>query len=656
MFNGDVGGVSGGNNVQWNKKLAEELDAADGKKDGKIKASIWNGFMEKTGSSGKHIKNFINIDNASRSFNYYDKTKDSGKVDWGNWENMLTEYKQDLGLEVTPKEDPKVDPKTDPEEDPKVDPKTDPKQDPKTEPTQEQKEAFKKLDESGVLDTKPHTPEALKSGGFGANPSGLASQKDENGLYYALDMNGGKTYFNEKGESIRISEFEAGMVEGGKVEVTYTSADGKTQNHIIYGEDDKPIQGVVTVKDGDNFTTMSYKIDADGNKVLTSSVSGNDNGVIPPEADLRTKYDVEENVAKLVKEQGYKLQSDKDGVQVYTSDSGKKLTVTKNNDGTTTLLKESADAKPQDAITVDQDGYITQSSEFRYGAETNSQIEIRRNYFKDGSIQKIAFVDGKQMDDFYDGELPEIGELQYMVKDSPAKLLNSKFPTEEELLKAGYKKNETMMTMNGGILYENSQTGESIIVTEFDHSIDYRNGNIRQTQYYDKDGNITSGRITETQGNGAFKVFEYDNSDNGKLEVNSYIHHDAPTSNIDFAADALDGHANSIAEFKKTLGCPEDLTFELPQLTTNVENYRGEHGSADGNFNMKVDIDANGNVKITYAKKQSDGTFKDIGTIALTKEDSPGSLRGYDYKFEGTNLITGESTDISHASWEDGNC
>ncbi len=40
MYNGDVGGVSGGNNAQWNKKLAEQLDAADGKKDGKISASV----------------------------------------------------------------------------------------------------------------------------------------------------------------------------------------------------------------------------------------------------------------------------------------------------------------------------------------------------------------------------------------------------------------------------------------------------------------------------------------------------------------------------------------------------------------------------------------------------------------------------------------
>lgn len=93
MYNGDVGGVSGGNNnIHWNRNLAEKLDAADGKKDGKINASVWNSFLDKVGSSGNRINNFINIDNASKSFNYYDTKKDSGKVQWDNWESMYNDF------------------------------------------------------------------------------------------------------------------------------------------------------------------------------------------------------------------------------------------------------------------------------------------------------------------------------------------------------------------------------------------------------------------------------------------------------------------------------------------------------------------------------------------------------------------------------------
>ena len=95
MSNDGVGNISGGNgNVQWSKQLADKLDAADGKKDGKISASVWNDFITHTGSSGNKIANSITCDNASKSFVYYDKKKDAGKVDWGNWENMFKSFSE----------------------------------------------------------------------------------------------------------------------------------------------------------------------------------------------------------------------------------------------------------------------------------------------------------------------------------------------------------------------------------------------------------------------------------------------------------------------------------------------------------------------------------------------------------------------------------
>ena len=103
MFNGDVGGVSGGNNnVQWNKQLAEELDAADGKKDGKISASIWNNFIDKSGSNGNKINKFINVETASKSLDFYARKKDVGneKVDWSNWQEMLSEINKKENSEV----------------------------------------------------------------------------------------------------------------------------------------------------------------------------------------------------------------------------------------------------------------------------------------------------------------------------------------------------------------------------------------------------------------------------------------------------------------------------------------------------------------------------------------------------------------------------
>ena len=100
MNDGSVGNVGNNGNVKWNKQLADELDAADGKKDGKISGNIWNGFLDKMGSKGNHVTNFIDIENAEKSFNYYAETKDGGNVDWKNWQNMLFDFKKDLGLIV----------------------------------------------------------------------------------------------------------------------------------------------------------------------------------------------------------------------------------------------------------------------------------------------------------------------------------------------------------------------------------------------------------------------------------------------------------------------------------------------------------------------------------------------------------------------------
>lgn len=58
-----------GNNLNVNEIFAK-LDAMDGGgADGKIEASIWNAFADVAG--GKHIKNFINKDNAIKSISAY---------------------------------------------------------------------------------------------------------------------------------------------------------------------------------------------------------------------------------------------------------------------------------------------------------------------------------------------------------------------------------------------------------------------------------------------------------------------------------------------------------------------------------------------------------------------------------------------------------
>jgi len=93
MGDNNVNSVNNSNNVKWSKQLAKQLDAADGKEDGKISASVWNGYLNSIGSKGNKIKNFINLSNAEKSFDYYKTTKDKGKIDYNNWQTQLTSYK-----------------------------------------------------------------------------------------------------------------------------------------------------------------------------------------------------------------------------------------------------------------------------------------------------------------------------------------------------------------------------------------------------------------------------------------------------------------------------------------------------------------------------------------------------------------------------------
>lgn len=71
-------------------KIAENLDAQDGNKDGKINASIWNNFVE--GKEGKEIKYSITLTDAVRSISTYLKkmASSTGKT----IEQLATEWKK----------------------------------------------------------------------------------------------------------------------------------------------------------------------------------------------------------------------------------------------------------------------------------------------------------------------------------------------------------------------------------------------------------------------------------------------------------------------------------------------------------------------------------------------------------------------------------
>lgn len=730
MYNGDVGGVSGGNNTQWNRKLAEQLDSADGKKDGKISASVWNGFINHTGSNGNKIKWNISVDNAAKSFRYYDTKKDTGKVDWNNWENM---YKSFTGNEESAKPQDVTAKPTLPipaaDEEFYTTTITD-----QTNETQKQAIQHKQTDlEQAMKDVKftesVPTADDLKSGGFGLKadaaqtlPGGqkiTIGKQDENGLTYIMDMNGGRTYQNEKGETVRISDFDAQFIVSGGTAVQYSDGKGKS-SEVIYDKDGNPVQGSISlIQDDGSSIQYKYKYEA-GKPVLQSSETtkvvqqiiqdagfkpaaeadeqrlehvaqmtmsdsvdsflqstGHGNmlenimSTVENETPLKRNFHIT-NQTTTINDDGSKtitymynidgktvtdtrtIKENQDGsftvidgIESISGNVGKEQYMYKqNSDGTITKTDFREDGKPGFTRTVDSQGHVISESTFKLGVNTGKEIEIRRNYFADGSIEKIAFVDGERFDDFYDGDMAKPGELQFkFVKDSPMKIVDSKMPTEADLLKAGFKKDPDTMTMNGGVLYYNEQTGESFVLDEYSKTCEYRKGNITQKHSYDADGNLAYGTIEVKGENGAFETYTYQqNEDYKELTVTSENSHDAPTTPEAFAADALGGHWRNIDEFREELKLPKDLTSDITEGT-------GEKISDDGNYKMKVTLGSDGNLMVVYSQKQDDGSFKEVGSYKLTKYDASGTLRGYDFIFEAFNNLTGSHRTVSAGDW-----
>lgn len=92
MVNINTGNIQNKQNVLWSRQLADKLDAADGQKDGKIDKSIWNSYLTSMGSNGNKISNYITVDNASRSFDYYAAKKDAGNNSWKQWDETFDKY------------------------------------------------------------------------------------------------------------------------------------------------------------------------------------------------------------------------------------------------------------------------------------------------------------------------------------------------------------------------------------------------------------------------------------------------------------------------------------------------------------------------------------------------------------------------------------
>ena len=124
-----------------------------------------------------------------------------------------------------------------------------------------------------------------------------------------------------------------------------------------------------------------------------------------------------------------------------------------------------------------------------------------------------------------------------------------------------------------------------------------------------------------------------------------------PSSPKEFALEGIKGHSKNIEAFRNSIGIPDSVIIRLNDLPGDVTSKKVT--SSDEKYKIKLEIDQNGNIKITYSEKQSDGTYNTIGEIEINKTTETGNLRGYDYSFKTKDYKKDSENTISNASWDD---
>lgn len=123
------------------------------------------------------------------------------------------------------------------------------------------------------LDERIPNKATLKKMGFNVPFGGKMGKIEIPKQECILDMNGGKTYQNKNGDTIRISSFEAEMATKmpGSTSVEYNSKDGTVKQSMLYDPDGNPLKGKLIVENEDgSIETFEYEYDLDGNKKVTS--------------------------------------------------------------------------------------------------------------------------------------------------------------------------------------------------------------------------------------------------------------------------------------------------------------------------------------------------------------------------------------------------
>ena len=245
----------------WNARtLADNLDAADGKKDGKISASIWNNYLKTIGSTGNRINNYITVDNAERSLNYYKTTKDLNNTDakWNNWNMDKKDYMPDV-----PSKDENPPAKTDPIEQAAPPEKSDPPA-------------------NSTLDAIFNTKSEENAGKKVTNGDGTAYEYDNNGYIksvYDKDCNKTREIVYYNGTLALYDDYEYDA-KGNMTREISRGYDGSVWHYFDYEYDEKGNMTREIYRKDDGSVSFYYDCEYDEQGNMTRKISRDADGSV----------------------------------------------------------------------------------------------------------------------------------------------------------------------------------------------------------------------------------------------------------------------------------------------------------------------------------------------------------------------------------------
>lgn len=230
---------------------------------------------------------------------------------------------------------------------------------------------------------------------------------------------------------------------------------------------------------------------------------------------------------------------------------------------------------------------------------------------------------------------------------SKSKLANS-FLKESYWLAKGFEKSD-IMDMNGGVYYSNPKTGENVRLCVFENSNTYTaKDGTEYTQYFDKEGKPSSGRVTAKNKYGGSVAYTYENDMYGNKFITNVERTNPAKSRDALAAEGMKGFVRTIHKFEQSLGIPDNFMQASSVVIKKDGTEEAVRYSEDGHYKITTLTKEDGSRQQIYSKFSgySDETpvYEELGSWQTMKRELINETTGEKHStwyFKQENYITG---------------